>query len=161
MVGYDGPMKWKTANDLAGDDPSAQKSFGQALRDADLGWHRHNKRWKVVEESKEHEGMLRVFGVWRERRGSSVRPPESVFVFQPPLGYLTLLIRKQRTVLLHHDIELHAEVEPAGSTQVAKGVTRQFSIWLEEQVGCSNSTMLFNHLAEARGVQADLMLVIE
>jgi hypothetical protein len=62
-------MKWITANDLAGDDPSAQKSFRQALREAKLSWHRHNERWKVVEGSEEHADMQRVFDVWREHRG--------------------------------------------------------------------------------------------
>ena len=41
----------------AGIDP---KKFRQALRDAELAWHKHGGRWKVFRDSPEHKDMLSV-----------------------------------------------------------------------------------------------------
>ena len=64
-------MTWTTANEMAGEDRNFQKSFRQALRDENLGWHEHQARWKVVFGSKEHKDMQRVLEELRRRLRSS------------------------------------------------------------------------------------------
>ncbi len=49
-----------TAPDMARNAGIDPKKFRQALRDAELAWHKHGGRWKVFCDSPEHKDMLRV-----------------------------------------------------------------------------------------------------